>query len=263
LILVTNDDGIRSPGLHAAAEAVAHLGELLIVAPATQQTSMSRAFARDPLGGSVEPTEMLINGEPITAYAVVGSPVQAVAHGMLEIADRLPALCVSGINYGENIGGGIPVSGTIGAALEAEGYGIPALAASIQVAIAEWKSYGDKDWTVAKHFTGRLAEEILIDGLPPEVAALNLNVPAGATTETEVRMTVQSRQRYYRHLPPEREARHEPIQLKVHTVVDLDVLEPGSDIEAIYRDGVVSVTALAWTMTAQTSWRPRLISAPV
>lgn len=58
IILVTNDDGLLSPGLRAAAEAVADLGELLLVAPAMQQTAMSRAFVRDADAGAIEQVDL-------------------------------------------------------------------------------------------------------------------------------------------------------------------------------------------------------------
>jgi len=124
LILVTNDDGLLSPGLHAAAEAVADLGDLLLVAPATQQTAMSRAFFGGPDAGVVEQVDLHIAGRSVPGFAITGSPVMAVTHAVLELADRPIALCVSGVNYGENIGGTIGVSGTIGAALEADAHGI-------------------------------------------------------------------------------------------------------------------------------------------
>ena len=80
LILVTNDDGIHSPGLRAAAEAVAGLGELLLVAPAKQQTSMSRAFPHDADVGVIEQVDVAVGGRAVTAYAVTGSPALAVTH---------------------------------------------------------------------------------------------------------------------------------------------------------------------------------------
>ena len=98
LILVTNDDGLLSPGLRAAAEAVADLGELLLVAPATQQTAMSRAFVRDADAGVIERVDLHIADTTIAAHAVTGSPVMAVTHAVLELAQRPIDLCVSGIN---------------------------------------------------------------------------------------------------------------------------------------------------------------------
>ena len=133
LILVTNDDGLHSPGLLAAAEAVTDLGDLLIAAPATQQTSMSRAFVTGDDIGAITRHDLRVAGRNVAAYSVVGSPVVAVTHALLELADRTPDLCISGINYGENIGGALGVSGTVSAALEAEAHGVPGIAASVQV----------------------------------------------------------------------------------------------------------------------------------
>jgi 5'-nucleotidase len=256
LILLTNDDGITSPGLRAAAEAVADLGDLLVVAPSTQQTSMSRAFTRGPDVGQVVQVPFAVAGREVPAYAVTGSPVLAVAHALLELAPRLPDLCVSGINYGENCGAAITVSGTVGAALEAELYGVPSIASSLQVDVSEWHGLGEQDWAAAGHFTRLLASQVLADGLPEEVGLLNLNVPRGATTATPVRRTVQSRQRYYVQAHPGERTLSDPVRLRVSVQVDDAALEPDSDVWAVTRDGVVSVTPLGWSMTAQTAWQP-------
>jgi 5'/3'-nucleotidase len=258
LILVTNDDGLLSPGLHAAAEAVADLGDLLLAAPATQQTAMSRAFVRDAGAGVVERVEMHVAGRTVPGFAISGSPVMAVTHAVLELAERPIGLCISGINYGENIGGTIGVSGTIGAALEAEAYGIPSIAVAITAQVSEWRTFGAVDWTAARHFTRRLARQVLDEGMPDGVSVLNLNVPRSATTQTELRKTVQSRQPYYvRSRPSSGRRLDEPYQFAVEAVVDWDRLEPGTDIHAVIGDQVASVTPLTWRMTADTDWVPR------
>jgi len=257
LILVTNDDGVHSPGLHAAAEAVAGLGDLLLVAPATQQTAMSRAFVTDGEAGVIKRAVVHIAGRAVPGYAVSGSPVMAVTHAVLELADRPIALCVSGINYGENIGGAIGVSGTVGAAFEADALGIPAIAAAITAQVSEWRTFGTVDWTAARYFTRLLARQVLENGMPEGVSVLNLNVPRGATTRTELRRTVQSQQPYYvRRGPASARPLDQPYQFPVEVVVDRDRLEPGTDIHAIVCDQVASVTPLTWQMTAHTDWMP-------
>ncbi|MBV9205012.1 MAG: 5'/3'-nucleotidase SurE [Actinobacteria bacterium] len=258
LILVTNDDGLLSPGLHAAAEAVADLGDLLLVAPATQQTAMSRAFVQDAGTGLVERVEMHVAGRTMPGYAISGSPVTAVTYAVVELAERPIALCVSGINYGENVGGAIGISGTIGAAFEADVFGIPSIAAAITTQVSEWRTFGTIDWTAARHFTRLLARQLLEDGMPHGVSVLNLNVPRNATPQTELRKTVQSRQPYYvRGRPNPAPRLDEPYQFAIEVVVDTDRLEPGSDIHAIVCDQVASVTPLTWWMTADTDWVPR------
>jgi len=257
LILVTNDDGMGSPGLHAAAEAVAGLGDLLLVAPATQQTAMSRAFVTNAGVGVVERVTLEVAGRAVPAYAVSGSPVMAVTHAVLELAERPIRLCVSGINYGENVGGAIGRSGTVGAAFEADVHGIPAIAAAITTQVSEWRTFGTVDWTAARHFTRLLARQVLHQGMPEGVSVLNLNVPRGATTRTELRRTAQSRQPYYVcRGPGSARPLDQPYQFPVEVVVDWDRLEPGTDIHAIVRDQVASVTPLTWQMTAQTDWMP-------
>jgi 5'-nucleotidase len=257
LILVTNDDGVSSPGLRAAAEAVAGLGDLLLVAPATQQTSMSRAFTHDVGAGVIEQLEVLVGGRAVTAWAVSGSPALTVTHAVLELAERPVGLCVSGVNYGENIGGSIGVSGTVGAALEAANHGIPGIAVSVTVQVGQWRTFGAIDWTAATYFTRLLAAQVLAEGLPDGVSVLNLNVPQSATADTELRKTVQSRQPYYvRRRPNPARPFGQPYRFPVDKVVDWDTLEPGTDIHAVVRDQVASVTPLTWRMTADTDWKP-------
>lgn len=117
LILITNDDAIRSPGLAAAAEAVEDLAELLIAALHIQQTGMERLFPRHPDNGIIDEKILKINGHDVKGYAVHGTPALAVAHGVLELTDKKSDLCISGINYGENMRSGLTCSGTLGAHL--------------------------------------------------------------------------------------------------------------------------------------------------
>src|SRR5712691_10490342 len=113
LIMLTNDDGIASPGLRALIHAVQPLGELLVVAPRHQQSATSRSYLQHI--GETERHRLRVNGRTLIAYSIEVTPAQAVRHGLLRFAARKPHLLISGINYGENVGAGLTVSGTVGA----------------------------------------------------------------------------------------------------------------------------------------------------
>ncbi|MDX2759257.1 5'/3'-nucleotidase SurE [Streptomyces europaeiscabiei] len=257
LILITNDDGLMSPGLVAAAEAVADLGQLLLVAPKEQQTSMSHALPKGKTIGCIEEVAVQVKGRTVKGFAVDGSPAQAVSHAVLELAERKPDLCISGINYGENLGLGLSISGTVGAAFEADAYEIPAMAVSLEadLSVQHSSEYPVLNWDAAKIFTRRLARQILGEGLPDGVAVINLNVPHDASEDTAVVQTRQSRQQYFVFVRPEPRNRTTPFKFRVDIDVDLERLEPESDIQALIYDRFVSVTPLTWDMTADSGWR--------
>jgi len=124
LILITNDDGITSPGLRATVRAALPLGEPLVVAPDQQWSGAGRSM---PPGtkGYISRVPLETDGHLVTAYQANASPALAMAHALLELAPRRPAFLISGINYGENLGTDTTISGTVGAALQAANHGIP------------------------------------------------------------------------------------------------------------------------------------------
>lgn len=251
LILVTNDDGIGSVGLRAAAEAAHSLGEVLIVAPMSPQTGMGRAFPRSDGQGVIAVRPGPLGSEVVPYYAVAGSPAQAVAHAVLEIASRRPALCISGINDGENLGGTSLVSGTIGAASEANGFGIPALAVSIgpEDPIRFGAPYRTEDWSVAAGIIRQFAAQVLDPGLPAGVSLLNINIPSSARRDTEVRTTAQSRQNHYVCSHPGPRDFSQPCRLPVVPRIRFATLEPDSDLHAFFVDRVISVTPMGCDLT--------------
>lgn len=197
LILLTNDDGIDSPGLHAVAEAVADLGELLILAPNSQQTGAGRSYPATS-DRTLHHTTIPCNGSTYPAYTAKVSPAQAVSLAVREVAQRPIDLCISGINYGENIGSGVTISGTVGAAIDAACFGIPALAVSLETPRAfHLTNSPEIDFSVAAHFTRHFAQHVLANGLPERVDFLKIDVPASATPQTGWRTAAVSRQRYY------------------------------------------------------------------
>jgi len=248
LILVTNDDGIDSPGLHAAAEAVADLGDLLIMAPSSQRTAAGRGHP-PVFDKKIYATKILLNGREHPAYKADFSPAQVVLVAALEFGRERPiSLCLSGINYGENVGSGITISGTVGAALEAACFGIPALAVSQETPKEFHFQYGQIDFSVAAYFARYFAQQVFAHGLPPGVDLLKIDVPATASPTTPWRATSVSRQRYYR-LTSQRDRNDDHvIDYEVH--INPDTVEPTSDIYVFAVEKLVSVTPITINLTA-------------
>ncbi len=251
-ILLTNDDGILSPGIWAAAEALSTIGFVSVVAPRVQYSSAGRSFPNTS-DGRIEERVMEVHGQEWKVYAVGGSPAQTVQHALLEILPQKPDLVVSGINYGENVGTGITVSGTVGAAFEAAACGIPALAVSMQLAVIEdYLSYSKEvDFSAAAYFTRLVAAMMFENALPPDVDVFKVEVPLGATTATPWHVTRQSRHRYYSALPVKRTNWDEPVKLSVEIDVKPEDVEPNSDVQALLFDKYVSVTPLSLDMTSR------------
>jgi 5'-nucleotidase len=250
-ILLTNDDGIQSPGLWAAAETLSTLGFVNVAAPREQFSGAGRSL---PLSsdGIITTHQMTVNGKDWRVYSVGGTPAQAVLHAIVEILDEKPRLVVSGINYGENIGSGITVSGTVGAALEAASMGLPALAVSLETPEEQQLSYSTAvDFSTAAYFTAYFARMMLEKKLPPDVHVLKVDVPAGATIQTPWEITRLGMQRYYEVQPAQRASWDLPGPMGYFVKYDPLSDAPGTDVYAIQVKKVVSVTPLSLDMTSR------------
>lgn len=249
LILVTNDDGIDSPGLHAAAEALLPLGDVLITAPSRQQSGMGQSLPAESTGIILE-REMHLNGTRLTTYAIEGSPAQTVAHAILELADRKPDLVVSGVNFGENLSIGVTVSGTVGAALHGAHWLIPALAVSLQAPIDLMYHFDDTiDFSAAAHFTHHFAAILLNKKLPFDADLLKIDVPASATPQTPWRVTRLERNSYYHSFSARKGKLSEEGRLGFG-YSKTGPSSPDTDTAAI-EEGVVSVTPLSVDLTSR------------
>src|SRR5882762_2433349 len=152
-ILVTNDDGIHSAGIIALAEALDPLGEVLVVAPAHEMSAASHSLTLT--------RPLRIEQIDDRHYAVDGTPTDCVTLAMNHLLKSdPPAIVVSGINKGGNLGEDITYSGTVAGALEAAIYGLPGIA----VSLVQRTNF---DFAPAAHFATELARRVLGDGLPP------------------------------------------------------------------------------------------------
>ena len=250
-ILLTNDDGIRSPGLWAAAAALSKLGFVTVTAPREQSSGMGRSLPNTS-DGIIHLEQVQVNGQEWSVYAVGGSPAQSVLHGVLEVLKFKPDLVVSGINYGENVASGITISGTVGAALEAASLGIPAMAVSLEADRKYHLSYSnDVDFSVAGSFTARIARLLLDRSFLPDVSVLKVDVPSIATLETPWQLTRVSMQRYYEPTAPDRKSWSEPALIGYREAGNLENEAEDTDVYALRVKKVVSVTPLSMDLTSR------------
>jgi 5'-nucleotidase len=159
---LTNDDGIRSPGRGLPAGAKPGFVQVWR-APAVFGAGRSLPSTSD---GIIQIEEVDVDGQIWKVYSVGGSPAQAVLHAVMEILPDPPDLLVSGINFGENIGSGITISGTVGAAMEGASLDIPSLAVSLETDIQHHYTHSNEvDFSTAAYLP-RFARMVLANHLP-------------------------------------------------------------------------------------------------
>ncbi len=190
-ILISNDDGVFAPGILALKQAIEDLGNVTVVAPDKNNSSVGRRLT---LFKHLKLDEVKLADESL-AYSVSGTPADCVVVGADYVMDKKPDLVICGINQGVNISSDITSSGTVCAALEAVSLGIPAIAVSLFMdpknsfkkdENGEW--YVDYDFTLTKKVMHDLVSKIIDKGFPPEVDLFNLNVPSNYECE-EIKIT--------------------------------------------------------------------------
>lgn len=250
-ILLTNDDGIKSPGLWAAAEALDELGFVTVIAPREQASGTGRSFP-NTYDGQVHAEKLVVNGKEWTVHALGGTPAMAVLYGIFDLIPGQPDLIVSGINYGLNVGSGVTISGTVGAALEGAAAGIPSLAISLETDQEYHASYSlDIDFKSAGYFTKYFAKRLLTKTMPSDVDVLKVEVPADATPTTPWETTRQSTLRFYRPTPPEEKIDLGIKGLGYEISPDYDQSPPRTDSNAVVNRRVVAVTPLSLDLTSR------------
>jgi 5'-nucleotidase len=230
-ILVTNDDGYRSAGIRALADALAPLGEVTIVAPVEEASAIGHALTlRRPLR-----LERIAD----RLFCVDGTPTDCVSLAVTQIYKGLPDLVVSGINKGWNLGDDVTYSGTVAGALEAALLGVPGIAVSLKA------TRGDYDFGPSALAAATMAETLLRRPLPSRVL-LNINLPGGVPKG--YRVTVQAKRNHITQVSE----RHDPKGRSYYWIEEgQDEWEPHdrSDYQAV-RDGYISLTPLHPDLTA-------------
>ena len=251
LILVTNDDGIASPGLCAAVQAAMSLGELLVVAPDRQWSGAGRSMPQ-VTRWLTSPVLLEVGSKHIAATQVSASPALVVAYALLRLAPRQPDLIISGINFGVNLGSDVTSSGTVGAALQGAVAGIPALAISLQTGKeTHYNPVAGVDFGTAIHFVRRFGQRMLRADLPFDVDIIKIDVPLDATPETPWRLTRASRHAYFVSVPRDRLTSDDAPDIDYRSIPHPECTEPDSDIYALAVDDVVSVTPLSLDLSSR------------
>ncbi len=235
-ILVTNDDGYRSEGIVALADALRAVGDVTIVAPIEEASAIGHALTlRRPLrlekiSGSV--------------YAVDGTPTDCVNVAITHVFKRLPDLVVSGINKGWNLGDDVTYSGTVAGAFEGALLGVQSIAVSLR------QTRGDYDFRPAAQAAAMLAGALLSRPLPARTF-LNVNVPKGQPKG--LRATVQAKRNHITSVAE----RHDPKGRSYFWIEEgQNDWHPHdrSDYEMV-REGYISVTPLHPDLTAHHALR--------
>lgn len=250
-ILITNDDGVHSPGILAAIEAVSSFAEVTVVAPASQQTAMGRAYRGDPDACLIE-TTLTVCGVSYKAFSCEASPARTVDHGLKVLTGYKPDFIISGINYGENLGSSITSSGTVGAAMEAAYRGIPSIAVSLETPINTHLTYTEQNWAAATYFLQHFTKRAIAEGFPRGIDLLKIDVPSCASIDSSWRVTRLSQNSYYRSVLPDA-CMESRLRDSVITKGHLQDEPNDTDIYAISVDKVVSVTPLCLDFTAHGS----------
>ncbi|MEO1496736.1 MAG: 5'/3'-nucleotidase SurE [Planctomycetota bacterium] len=245
-ILLTNDDGIYAPGLLAMRDALSALGEVIVVAPATEQSGVGHSitFLTPLMAG-----QTYVDGE-LRGWAVEGSPADCVKLAVAKLfpaavgePDARPDLLVSGINHGLNVGINVLYSGTVGAATEGAILDIPSIAVSVEY--EEQPRFGG---------AARIAADVIGQMLQRDAwrdhRLYNLNLPTAATAEgatPELRITRMGSTRWDSAF----EERIDPKGRRYYWTVGAPPTEPpGSDTDYVaIHDGAVSLTPLVINRT--------------
>jgi 5'-nucleotidase len=231
LILVTNDDGIHSPGLTTLAEQLARIARVVVVAPDRERSAVGHSLTlHSPL-----------RAEEIRPgwFAVDGTPTDCVNLGIHGLLDTRPSLVVSGINKGGNMGDDVTYSGTVSAAMEATLMGVPAFAVSLS-----GDSFAAADFAVAAEFSLRLSRRIFERSLPPDTL-LNVNVPPGKPAGVE--LTRQGKRNYSEVIVPKTDPRGRLYYWIGGGDLGFENV-PGTDFHAVH-GGAISITPLHLDLT--------------
>lgn len=231
-ILLSNDDGYFAPGLAALANALAGLGEIVVVAPEQNRSGASNSLTLD--------RPLFLKQAASGFYFVNGTPTDCVHLAVTGMLDELPDIIVSGINHGANMGDDTIYSGTVAAATEGYLLGIPSIAISLT-------SFEGKNFETAGRVAYQLVERYIKDPIK-EPILLNVNVPDIPYDQIQgMEVTRLGRRHKAEPVVKMRSPRNETVYWVGAAGAAADA-GSGTDFNAVER-GVVSITPLQIDLT--------------
>ncbi|GIK73938.1 MAG: 5'-nucleotidase SurE [Chloroflexota bacterium] len=239
-ILVTNDDGVFSPGLLALKQALTQIADVIVLAPERNWSASSHIKTmHKPL--RIQKTTL---ADGSTAFSSSGSPTDCVALAMGGALEVVPDLVVAGVNAGYNLGIDVTYSGTVACAMEAVIKGVPGIAVSTSY-FGEESANAAEVRRASAEIACMVTQQIMHSGLP-EYTLLNVNVPPAPSEG--IRLTRMGRRHYDAN---EVERRHDPYGRPYYWLGGshpIDEEDPDTDVGAI-RHGFVSVTPISLDLT--------------
>jgi len=244
VILITNDDGITSPGIHSLVDAVKDLGQVIVVAPDSPQSGMGHAITiGDPLR-----LNKVNEFEDVESWQCSGTPVDCVKLAVDKILHRKPDICLSGINHGANHSINVIYSGTMSAAMEAAIEGIPSIGFSVE----DYRF--DADFTVAKMVARDLTKRMLSKKMP-EHLLLNVNIPTVTLAEFKgMKICRQAYAKWEEEFDHRVDPRGKDYYWMVGKFMNMDK-NPGTDVDAL-NEGYASIVPVKidFTDTLMKEW---------
>ena len=237
LILVTNDDGISSPGIAALVDSMKEIGEVIVVAPDKPQSGVGHAIT---INSTLRIHKTRFHD--VKEYSITGTPVDCVKMAVNKILKSKPDLIVSGINHGSNISINVIYSGTMSAAVEGAIEGIPSIGFSLL------NDSIDADFTASKYFAKIIAKQVLEHGLPKDIC-LNVNIPRLHLSEIKgIRICRQARATWIEKFDERKDPGGNPYYWLTGKFVNYDEGKKETDVWAV-KNNFVSVVPVQFDMT--------------
>ncbi len=237
-LLVTNDDGIHSPGLRLLYESVKDLGKVYVLAPETPKSASGLGITlHKPL--RIERVKMW--GDT-TVYITNGTPSDVIYIAIEEFSPRFDAV-LSGVNIGDNTSIQVILSsGTIGAAAQAALLGMPGIAFSADVDEASQLEEDIETWNNIKRVITTITEWVLKHGVPEGVDIISVNFPRKVRRDTKVKIAPAARMKFLQKVSIIYDPRGRKYYWLYGTLVEP---EPGSDVYVVHVEKAIAITPLS------------------